>query len=83
MRGTLKRGFKYIEEIDEDNCWYHGFINVNPNFKYLPNWVLNFSIKRVIYVIIGRLQSKEFFQNDVMKEVLEGEGKKAFFDHVK
>ncbi len=49
------KGFMYVEHIDNDNCWFHGFINIDPNFSFIPDWVINFTVKRVLYVIIGKM----------------------------
>ncbi len=53
----------YIEHIDEDNCWYHGLINVDPMLGMIPNFLVNFMVKRIVYIMIGRIQNKEIFEN--------------------
>ena len=67
VRAQMKKGFMYVEHIDNDSCWFHGYISIDPMFSYLPHWLLNFTIKRVLYIIIGKLQSKEIFENDLIK----------------
>lgn len=65
------RGCLYIEHIDENNCYMHGLMNVDPKFAYIPNWFLNMMIKRVFYVMIGKLSSKEIYENEVINASLE------------
>lgn len=55
VHAQMIKGFMYIEHIDEDHCWFHGMMNVDPKFAMLPDWLLNFTIKRVIFIIIGRI----------------------------
>jgi hypothetical protein len=57
------KGYMYIEHIDEDNCWYHGLINVDPMLGMIPNFLVNFMVKRIVYIMIGRIQNKEIFEN--------------------
>ncbi|CDW82781.1 UNKNOWN [Stylonychia lemnae] len=68
VEATMERGFMYIEHIDDNSCWYHGMININPNFTFIPDWILNFTVKRMIYVIVGKLQNKDFFENEMIKK---------------
>lgn len=72
------KGFNYVEHIDDKSCWYHGMINLNPHFALLPDWFFNFIIKRALYVMIGKIQNKEVFENQVlMKRV---EERKEFYE---
>ena len=68
IRARMIKGFMYVEHIDDNNCWFHGYINIDPKFDYIPDFVINFTIKRVLYVLIGKLQSKEIFENDILKK---------------
>lgn len=68
VTARMIKGFMYVEHIDSQNCWFNGLINVDPKFSYIPDSLINFIIKRVIYVLIGKLQSKEIFENDVIKK---------------
>ena len=45
----------YVEHIDEDHCWYHGLINIDPKFGYIPYMMINFLVKRIVYIMIGKL----------------------------
>ena len=49
------KGFMYVEHIDEENCWYHGLINVDPKFGFIPYMMINFLVKRIVYIMIGKL----------------------------
>ena len=73
------KGFNFIEHIDENSCWVTGYYNVDPHFAYVPNWLYNFTLKRMIYVTIGKIH-KECFENEEIKKTME-ENKK-FWDHV-
>jgi len=68
VEATMHKGFMYMEHIDENSCWYHGMINIDPNFTFLPDWILNFTVKRLIYVIMGKMQNKDFFENELIKK---------------
>jgi hypothetical protein len=81
VRARMIKGFMYVEHIDDNNCWFHGYINVDPQFAYLPDWLINFSIKRVIYIIIGKLQNKEIFENDSIKKRMSERGE--FYEKIK
>ena len=48
IRAEMVRGFQFLEYIDDNSCWLTGLMNVNPNFDYIPDWFVNFMIKRVI-----------------------------------
>lgn len=81
VRGDLVKGFMYVEHIDQDSCWFHGYINFNPKFAYLPDWLLNFSVKRIMYVMIGRIQNKEVFEKESLKKRIEE--RKEYYDKIR
>jgi hypothetical protein len=64
----MLKGFMYIEHIDNDSCWYHGYMNIDPKFAMMPDMIINTFVKRVIYIIIGKLQNKEIFENEMIKQ---------------
>jgi len=68
VEATMHKGFMYVEHIDDNTCWYHGMINVDPNIALLPDWILNFTVKRLIYVVMGKMQNKDFFENELIKK---------------
>lgn len=80
VKGMMNSGFMYLEHIDDESCWMTGFINVDLNFAYIPDWFLNFIMKRVIYVMIGKISSKEMFENETIKAKVEE--RKEFWDKV-
>ena len=62
------KGYIYLEHIDDDNCWFHSYVNIDPKFKFVPEWLLNFSLKRAICVMISKISDKENFYSDIMLE---------------
>lgn len=75
------RAYNYIEYIDDESCWFHGMVNVNPNFSYVPDWLLNVLVKRAVYVMIGKIQNKEIFENELIKKRMVE--RKEFYDMIK
>jgi hypothetical protein len=65
------KGFMYMERIDSESCWFHGFVNINPNFAYVPDWLVNFMVKRVVYVMIGKIKDKQFYENEQVIKAME------------
>mmetsp|Transcript_23 Transcript_23/g.31 ORF Transcript_23/g.31 Transcript_23/m.31 type:complete len:112 (+) Transcript_23:280-615(+) len=63
VRGDMVRMFQYIEVIDKNNCWMTTYMCMDPKFSYVPDFLLNMSIKRVLYVMLGRLSDKELFKD--------------------
>lgn len=55
VRADWLIGFNYVQQIDENSCWFHGLLNIDPKFAYLPDWLLNFTIKRAVYVMVGSI----------------------------
>ena len=53
VRGEIIKAFQYYEPIDAESCWYTSLINVDCKIEYVPNFLMNFTVKRVLYVIIG------------------------------
>ena len=68
IRAEMVKGFMYLEYIDEENIWFHGFINVNPKLALIPDWFLNSIVKRVIDKVIIKMRDKGVFENDTIKE---------------
>ena len=64
VRAEMVKGFMYVEEIDEQSCWFHGYINVNPKLALIPDWFLNFMVKRVVYKVMSKLQGKDAFEGN-------------------
>ena len=71
VRAEMIKGFMYMEEIDQNSCWFHGFMNMNPKLALMPDWFFNFIIKRVVNVLIKKLQSKDFFDLEILKQRME------------
>ncbi len=66
VRAQMVKGFMYIEAIDKNSCMFHQYLNMNPKMKLMPDWLLNFSVKNVLYILINKLQNKEAFKNEVI-----------------
>jgi hypothetical protein len=74
VRANIK-GFVYVEHIDE---WFHGCMNVNPNFAYMPHWFLNFILKKVVNVIVVKLREENVFDSPEVNEQMQK--RKEFYD---
>ena len=62
-RATIKKAYDYFYYIDENRTGYKQVMNMNPNFKFLPDWVLNHSIHKSLYkemMIIKNVAEKAF-----------------------
>lgn len=64
IRAEMIKGFQFLEYNDDNSCWWTGLINVNPNFDYVPDWFVNFMIKRVIYSMMDKISKREYYEND-------------------
>ena len=81
VEAQMIKGFMYVEHIDEDHCWFHGMININPNFSLIPDGLVNMIVKRVVYILIGKLENKEVFENElIIKRMSE---RTEFYDKIK
>jgi hypothetical protein len=67
VRANIK-GFMYIESIDANSCWFHGNMNINPNFTYMPDWFLNYVLKKVVNVMVIKLSKENIFDNAEVQE---------------
>ena len=75
------KGFLLLEYIDEKSCWLTGFININPKFAYIPDWFLNYLVKRSIYSMTHRISEKENYENEEVTKKMEE--KIQFWDHIR
>jgi len=62
VRAEMVRMFQFLEVGDLNSCWLSTFICVDPKFAYLPDFILNNSIKRVLYVMLGRMSDRQVFK---------------------
>jgi len=53
VRGEMVKAFQFFEAIDSETCWYTSLINVDCKIQYVPDFLMNFTVKRILYVIIG------------------------------
>ena len=81
IRGEVVRGFQFLEYCDDNSCWFTGLMNVNPNFDYIPDWFVNFMIKRVIYGMMDKIGNKDFYENDQVK--IKMEERKEFWEEIR
>jgi hypothetical protein len=55
VRGDIIKNCLYIEQIDRDSCWYTAYVHVDCKLSYIPDFLVNFVIKRIIYIMVGML----------------------------
>jgi len=72
----------YIEFIDKDSCWFHGNMNINPNFAYMPDWFMNFVLKKIVSVMVIKLRKENVFDVAEVKEKM-SKDRKEFYDNLK
>ena len=77
------KGFMFAQYIDDENCWFHGLINVNPNFAVIPDFLINFTVKRVIYIIMGKMQSAAGLQSSLEVFQKRKEDRKEYYEKLK
>ena len=77
----MVKTFQYFEPIDSESCWYTSLINVDVKLTYVPDFLVNFTVKRVLYVIIGIMQNKEHFYKCFNK--INNDECQEFFDRLK
>ena len=70
----------YVEHIDDSSCWFHGMMNANPNFAYMPDWFLNFILKKVVNVIVIKLRKENVFDTPEVNEQIQK--RKEFYDRL-
>ena len=62
------KGFMYVEHIDATSCWFHGYMNMNPKIQFMPDSFLNFVIKKIVNVIVKKLQREQIFEDKAIIE---------------
>lgn len=61
VRAEMIKGYQYVEAIDKDSCWLNGLMNVDPKLTFIPNFFINFTVKRVLYIMSRKLSNKELY----------------------
>ena len=44
---------------------------MNPNIAFFPDWFLNFVLKRVVNVVVGKLTDKEYYQKEKVRKAIQ------------
>jgi hypothetical protein len=55
VRGEMIKGFIYVEHIDSESCWFHGYINMNPRIQFMPDSFMNFVLKKIVGVMVKKI----------------------------
>lgn len=61
----------YVEHIDQNSCWLHGFMNMNPKVQFMPDSFLGFVIKKIVNVMVKKLQRQPIFEDKAVLERME------------
>ena len=69
VRMNIIKGSFLFEYIDENHCIFRALFNVDPHMFLIPQWLINFATKKVIYMFLGilineakKLRLKELLQ---------------------
>eukprot|EP00347_Sterkiella_histriomuscorum_P001077 403373418 len=81
VKAQMIKGFLFSEHIDENTCWFHGMMNVDPKFAIIPDWLINFTVKRLIYVIMGKLQKLKVVESDIFERRVEE--RKDYYERIR
>ncbi len=55
---TVYCGCFYFKYIDENTCFYRSIFNTNPHMSLVPDMVLNFAMKKVVFSMLKRIQER-------------------------
>ena len=55
VRAHLHKNYVYVEQEDPETTWISVLVNVDPSMSYIPDFLMNWTVKRVIYMIIGHI----------------------------
>ncbi len=51
-------GCMYFRYIDENTTLFRGLFNIDPNMSLVPQWLINYVMKKVAYTVLGLIQEK-------------------------
>eukprot|EP00831_Metopus_contortus_P027291 TRINITY_DN22980_c0_g1_i2.p2 TRINITY_DN22980_c0_g1~~TRINITY_DN22980_c0_g1_i2.p2 ORF type:complete len:134 (+),score=16.37 TRINITY_DN22980_c0_g1_i2:166-567(+) len=51
-------GLLYLKYINEFQTLFKGIFNVDPHMSVVPQWLINFAMKKVIFMLLGIIQEK-------------------------
>ncbi|MDR3549769.1 MAG: hypothetical protein P4M11_16095 [Candidatus Pacebacteria bacterium] len=51
-------GCMYFRFIDENTTLFRGIFNSDPNMRLVPQFLINFAIKKVVYAMLGIIQDR-------------------------
>ena len=60
----MVKGILFLEYIDEETCSLSGMMNIDPNFSYIPSFVFNYLMRRIVYNTLCKLSEKDYYEND-------------------
>jgi hypothetical protein len=58
VRVTLEYGCMFFRYIDENTCLFRAIFNADPHMTYIPQWLINFGLKTVVYMILEKVKKK-------------------------
>ena len=66
VRLTVNCGCLYFRYINETTSLVRGIFNTDPHMSLVPQWLINFAIKKVIYALLGIIKkNSENFEGTV------------------
>eukprot|EP00826_Nyctotherus_ovalis_P042886 TRINITY_DN4479_c0_g4_i5.p3 TRINITY_DN4479_c0_g4~~TRINITY_DN4479_c0_g4_i5.p3 ORF type:complete len:101 (+),score=39.16 TRINITY_DN4479_c0_g4_i5:181-483(+) len=72
----------FFRYIDENTCLFRAVFNADPHMAYIPQWLINFGMKTVVYMILGRVKEKsEKFAGTALEERVKNN--KYLYDEVR
>jgi len=82
VRVTLEYGCMFFRYIDENTCLFRAIFNADPHMTYIPQWLINFGLKTVVYMILGNVKDKseKFEGTELEKRVKEN---KYLYDEIR
>ena len=57
VRLTLNHGGMYFKYIDENTSLFRGIFNVNPHMSLIPQWLINYATRKVIFMLLNIIQN--------------------------
>ncbi len=81
VRAEIIKAFMYVEHIDESSCWFHGYMNLNPKIQFMPDSFIGFVIKKIVNVMVKKLQKESIFEDKAVIERMAE--RKEFYDMVR
>lgn len=58
VRMDMRKGYHFIEKLDDNRCRYTNIANSDPKLKLMPNWFFNFMAKKMCHKFLDLIQKK-------------------------